>query len=222
MRSRPSVAHLPATITAPVVKSAAAFSMVNASHAFSPSADCAAGTPLVLMMRNGSPNAVNFTSVTDSVGNHWTVDYAAANWAVASCLPAATIHTTDTITINTDNAGDSIEPNWWLLQIPGIQVGAIDKSATASGSIGSPSLVSTGSTATLAQANEIALVQWHNDVCNSTPGSGFTATTPGNISNIDFCQYEILASMTAIAGTATPDRGVSWKGLVVTYKGSVT
>lgn len=186
----------------------------------SPATTVAAGSLAILFAVANDTTVKVASSVTDDVGNTWTIDQqAGSRMCVASCQVATAIPSTAHITITwTTNTGTSIIA--WIQQVAGLATsGAFDASATANGTTGTAGPVSTGSTGTLAVAKEIVWGFFYTGACNFTVGAGFTAAATGGQAADSWLEYQIVSANSPVAAIGSVDRAIAWRGLVVTYRG---
>src|SRR3982751_6730552 len=117
-----------------------------------PASTVVAGSVAILFLTAGGNKQV--TSVTDAVGNTWTVDHVATDTtraiSVASCQVATQITSANNITINLSNT-NNVTVDYWIQEVTGLATSSVfDTSHDGSGSGTAPS---SGATATLAQAD---------------------------------------------------------------------
>jgi hypothetical protein len=181
-------------------------------------ATIAVGTTAILVAY--SSNNKTLSSVTDAVGNTWTVDYSfgdgtrVANFASA---PITTQIENLTVITLTWSAATSATCTSWIFEVPGLAASPFDKSAGANGT---GTAVDSGATATLTQANEIAFCL--SRIGGSfvwTKGSGWSDVTTPDSAEGTSCEYQITAATTALNGTGTWSSSAAWISAVATYKG---
>ena len=180
-----------------------------------------AGNKMILWARGQSSKVIS--SIADTQGNTWTVDTTSvtANQAIsfAECQPTTPLTTSDTVTI-TWSSSTSATGDVQIVQVSGLVTGnAFDK--TAQGQPTGTNTLNAGTTATLAQANELVIAFFVWNVANSafTAGGSFTAFTL--LSSSEGAEWEIVAATTAISATATTTGTPSTThGVCCTFKGS--
>jgi hypothetical protein len=210
-------------IGTPVERYAVSVLVNNNTQNISPATTVAAGTRAILL---SSVSTFPISTVTDSVGNAWTVHYAHTfadtnTHSVASCQVVTPITSGDTITITWTGSGNFFRLNW-VLEVSGLAISsAFDQQAFAA-SVGTSGAYSVGPTGTLAQADELALSMstYSGDaLLSSMPGwtsSGTRLQSAGEV------WYDIVAVADPITASGTLNRADrTWDGSVVTFKGFV-
>lgn len=187
-----------------------------------PGTNIAAGSLAVLSATANANKAVS--SVADSVGNTWVVDKTAGDGtrviSFASAQVATQITTANTITI-TWSVATSGSPVYWVHEV----ANAATSSAfdTFNSGTGTGTALATGSTATLAQADELVFGCWRTtaSIPTWTKGASYTdPTTPASATTLgSFLEYKIVAATTAVLADGTTSTSGTWIGLCVTYKG---
>jgi hypothetical protein len=209
-------------IGTPIERYAAAVLVNNNTQNISPATTVAAGTRAILVT---VVTTFPVASVTDSVGNTWTVHYAHTSTttnthSVASCHVVTPITSGDTITINYAGSGNFFRLNW-VLEVSGLATSsAFDQQAFTDAGTGAS--YSVGPTGTLAQADELALSlsSYSADALLSSM-AGWTSSGT-RLQLVAETWYEIVAVPTAITASGTLNRGDrTWDGSVVTFKGFV-
>jgi hypothetical protein len=187
----------------------------------SPATTIAAGTCAFVLATIGANKTIS--SVVDSVGNTWTVDKTISDGTRAVGSASAEIVTqitsSDTITITWSNATSS-QAHIWVQEVTGLVTSSpFDTFKTGTGTTTD---LTTGPTATLAQANEIAFACFRCNTANTTwtkDASWSNPTTP-TLDAFSGLEYIIVASTAALTAAPTgPAATANWSGLVVTYKG---
>lgn len=203
-------------IGTPVERYAVARTALVGSSTLSPATAVQVGTRAFLFAA-GPTAAKTISSVTDDVGNTWTVDatFAGAtdNVAVASCRVTTQIGTSNVITINWSSA-TSANRQIWIQEVSG--VGVFDKSAAAAGTSTTPS---SGNTATLSQADELVWGLVRFNTATWTKGATYTNPTTSVLSTGTGLEYKIVAATTAVAADGSLSASVVWAALAATYRG---
>lgn len=171
---------------------------------------------LIMFVSTGS--STTLTSVADSQGNTWAVDVATTtggrNVAIASSSSTHALSTSDTFTITISGAGAFSAACYEYDAVLGF-----DKSSSAVGS--AITTLATGSTATLAQAEELV-------VTTAGVGSNVTFTTPGGFTNRVSGQLTGALADLAVNSTAAQSATWSWSVsanaavAIATYRTPVT
>jgi hypothetical protein len=179
---------------------------------------------LVACCSNNNGGGIGTSAVTDSQGNTWTRVSSAANvlgvstaifWAVAGSSAA------DTVTL-TVGAGEF--PTLAIFEV-GITTAPASFDVQSSGTAGGGSAFATGTTGTLAKADEIAFACSSHNGGTATPtvDSGFTLASAGagletNSANEPIASaYKVLSATTGTGCTFTWTTG-AWAACVATFK----
>lgn len=203
----------------------------GSSQDINPASTIAAGTTAILVAHGAgvSGNGDNYlTAVADSVGgNTWAVDHVYAPGAsdansisFASAKIVTPITSTDTITL-TWSASGNVNRSIWIQEVSGLATSAFDKSADDTQFSGG-GVVSTPSTGTLSQADEIVFCSSGNNTNTSdwTKGATYTDVGTPQLARISALEYKIVAATTGVVGEGTWTPAVRWNASVVTYKGA--
>lgn len=202
-------------IGTPVERHAARTLFNGVTQSLSPASNVAAGTHAILF--TGCATKL-ISSVSDSVGNAWTVDrtYATGALSVASCSVVTQIQTTDTISITYDSTGNE-NRDQYISEVSGLAVAPFDQGADADGAASGS--FSIGPTGTLAQADEIGFAFLTDETGGRTitAMSGWTGSTTPDFT-AGHLYYKIVASTDALTSSGTWNLATAWQGTVVTFK----
>jgi hypothetical protein len=218
----------PAYVATAVTGTYAGGAVTNQSFTFSRSVP--AGHSLVgtlMLSATNVPPAVQFTSIQDSAGNSYTVDASTTNSSNVA------IYVFSGNVVSPITAGQTLN---FIIPLPGstgrwaldveefgnlVWPSAADKTATNSGSSTS---LSTGTTATTAQSNELVFGGFAYAAGRVfTPGAGFTASTQqatsgGSNDRAVSGAWKYALSTGTQAATATLDSSSGYAAAIVTYK----
>lgn len=213
-------------ISAPTERYAQSRTGQTATTTFSPTGTITTGKFLVIQATTSTDGKVP-SSVTDDAGNTWSVDLAynpgtsPRNVAFVSCQVTAQLTTSSVITINWA-VSTSNQAHIWLQEFTGIVTSsAFDKSATGDATSGST--ITTGSSGTLSQANELVVVGVRgDDITGWAPGATYTAVTTSTLgAPLSAMEYKIVAATTAVTGDGSQTSTTAdWTVALVTYKGA--
>lgn len=200
---------------------------VSASWVYTPSVTLSAGNFGVLAFDN--EDALAGATPTDNVGNTWTklFDLLAVSACHMSLYGGYLTAAPTTITVPKNAAGNRPSAAC-LLELSAIaSTSYLDVSATNNGTGTS---CSTGTTATTAQADSMAIAVWTNDslLAYSAQTNGFTevvdfGSLAGGVGGVGVClAYKVLSATGTVECTATraAGAGVSWVAGVAVLKGS--
>ena len=155
----------------------------------------------------GGNTSKYISSVTDSLGNVWTVDYAyhptanAKTANIASCR--VTTGGTATVTVTWDSS-TSASVTCGILEVPGSYV--FDKAGQANGTPANFAVTATGSLASSADF-AIAVGQIAQTLVTLTVGSGWTGLPTNNVSQ---SQSTTSGEYQTLSSTATPTATGTW------------
>lgn len=194
--------------------------MASTPYVISPATTIQAGTLAVLIFTSGASKSVTAVS-DDTGGNTWTIDHVATDTArvisIASCQVATQITSSNNISLSMSNLTSNTSDTW-IYEVSGLATSsAFDKSHDGSGS---GTAVSSGATATLANASEIAFGVFRTSAASATwtKNASFTNGTTTPTTTTSALEYEIVSSTSAVTATGTFGTTGSWVGTVVTYQ----
>lgn len=192
---------------------------INNPYVITPATTIAAGSVAILFLTAGANKQI--TSVTDAVGNPWTVDHVGGDGtrelSVASCQVATQITPATNITINFNN-GTTTTTDLWIQEVTGLATSSVfDTFQDGSGSGTTPA---SGSTAALAQADEIVFGLFRTSASTPawTKGAGYTDVTT-KLVGASALEYKIVAATTPVSADGTYNNSGSWIAGVLAYKG---
>jgi phosphatidylinositol-3-phosphatase len=202
----------------------------SATLSASPSAATTAGDLLVALIRDRNTSALApVSSVTDTAGNHWVRDVSVTRgshvdgeiWSVGN---AASIASSQTITVTVGGASAATSAiAFSVLDVTGASASALDATATNSGTT---QPASTGTTATTAQASEIAIgdIGWNFSVTPSGQTAGYTTTaieqsTVSGSAAGEQAAWQLLTATgpRSYSATLSPS-SVAWTGAIATFR----
>ncbi len=113
-------------------------------------------------------------------------------------------------------------------EVSGLMAAGADQVASTVSAVSTT--LSSGTTATLSQADEFALATWNLDGSGSTSLTSVSNsfTVPANGSQLStavpraLLAYKVVSATTAVETTATLGDASTWTGLIVTYKAAAT
>ncbi len=163
-------------------------------------------------------------TVSDNYGNTYTRDVSSWNTSAGAfgtaIFHATVVATGATFTLSTSNGAHVITG----IEMAGLASPALDTTASNFGSTASGT---TGSTGTLAQADEIAIVVATQEFIDGTESigipTGFTLIqreTDNNGSQAGVSSYQIVSATTALNPSFTLDGASAWSACIATYKGA--
>ncbi len=204
------------------IGSNAATGINSATLVLTTTAAVSAGDQIVVLIYVAS-NSIAFSSVTDSVGNTYTIDAMKAHTSsarrigIASARAATTLPLGGTITL-TIASSSSANKGIAAVSVSGLEAtGYVDATSTNEGT---GTGWSTGSSGTLAQADEIAIACAYSGTTTANAPAGawlelydFTAGSQRNA-----MEYQIVAATTALDAGGTWGNS-NWAGVLATYKG---
>ena len=189
----------------------------------SPATTVAAGTLAVLLVASGQSKTA--ASVTDSLGNTWTVHVAGTGGtganalSIASAQIATQITSSDTVTVTWSGATSSAAELWIYEVSSAATSSAFDTSAIANTAVVA---ADSGNTATLAQADEVVFG------ISKITASGRTFTPEGSYSvsanptrgATTSVAFKVVAATTAVSFTGTwSSTDAATVTAVATFKG---
>lgn len=163
-------------------------------------------------------------TVSDNYGNTYTRDVSSWNTSAGAfgtaVFRATVVATGASFTLSTSNSAHVITG----IEMAGLASPALD---TTAGNFGSTASGTTGSTGTLAQADEIAIVVATQEFIDGTESigipTGFTLIqreTDNNGSQAGVSSYQIVSATTALNPSFTLDGASAWSACIATYKGA--
>lgn len=171
--------------------------------------------------------AYNAPTLTDTQGTSYTKQYLLSNiqslsgylefwWGLAPSSGANTVTWASTSAVALSRIGVA---SWG-----GIAASPLDQTVTSATGTASTA-ITTGSTGTTAQANELALscLYKFNTAPTLTAGSGYTSRAKVDTIRDGFMlQEKILTSTGTVVGDGTASSNTSWGAMVATFKAATT
>lgn len=186
----------------------------TSAFAFSPTANLALGTVGVLAFGKGGN--ITVTSITDSKGNTWALDHQFSDGTragtIASAQIATAVTTGDTITVNLSSATSGTQ-DCFVATVSGLATSSVLDQAFHNN--GTAATWTTGASATLAQAEEIAFAFFRSSGAPGTKDAAWTDVSAKQ--GLASFEYKIVAATTALTATYTAGAG-TWIAIMAAYK----
>ena len=226
--------RLEAAIGTPVSIGQAANATAGPTLAVTAAAGVPVGETIIVMISMDPGTAPAITSIADTGGNTYSIDANAAGTFTGTTgarVVIASAHVTTALvsgnSITVTFSASTTDKAMSVYHVSGLAVSPLDKTASTTGTAGSP--VSSGTTAATTQGNELLIAAFaiqRKNVSISTYTTGWTGLTggasqSGNAAKALAAEYQIVSATGAytVSQAYTPSGSADWAGAIVTYKG---